>query len=306
MGSPDFAVASLKALHASHHQIAAVVTQPDRPFGRRLHLHAPAIKTAALSLGLPIFQPETTRDPAFLQQIQAFQPQMLVVVAYGEILRPSLLEIPEFGAINLHASLLPKYRGAAPVAWAILNGETETGVTTMQINNKMDAGDIYLQSTIPIESTDTTTILTERLGILGAPLLRETADRIETGTIQPVPQDATRATLAPKLKKEQGHVDWNHPADRISRQTRAFDPWPGTFSTLNNVQIKIWMAISAAESTTAAPGTIVSAGSTLDVACGGGTLLRIVELQPENRPRMKAVDFIHGAHLQNGARFVQI
>lgn len=303
MGSPDFAVPSLEALHSSRHEVIAVVTQPDRPFGRRLHMHSPPIKVTAQALGIPVLQPPTTRNPEFVQQIESLRPELLAVVAYGEILRPALLAIPQLGAVNLHASLLPKYRGAAPVAWAILNGETQTGCTTMQINQVMDAGGTYLQEVCEIDPGDTTATLTSRLGRLGAPLLKETLDRLERKDIQAIPQDSTLVTFAPKLKKENGLIDWTRPADRLSHQTRAFDPWPGSFSHLHGRQIKIWRALTAPQSTSERPGTVILAGHQLHVACGERTVLQILELQQENRPRIKAADFINGVHLKPGERF---
>lgn len=303
MGSPDFAVPSLEELHQSRHQVIAVVTQPDRPFGRRLHMHSPPIKLTAQALGIPVLQPATTRTPEFVQEVEALRPDLLAVVAYGEILRPALLRIPPLGAVNLHASLLPKYRGAAPVAWAILNGETQTGCTTMQINQVMDAGDMYLQKICGIDPDDTTATLTSRLSRLGAPLLKETLDRLEQKEIQAVAQDSTQVTFAPKLKKENGLIDWSRSADRLSHQTRAFDPWPGSFSHLHGRQIKIWRALPSAETTLEPPGTVILAGHQLHVACGERTVLQILELQQENRPRIKAADFVNGVHLKPGQRF---
>lgn len=306
MGSPDFAVPTLEALRASHHEVVAAVTQPDRPFGRRLHMHSPPVKDAAHSLGIPVLQPATTRSPEFVSEIESLRPDVLIVVAYGEILRPALLRIPPRGAVNLHASLLPKYRGAAPVAWAILRGETVTGCSTMQINERMDAGDVYLQEVCAIQSTETTESLTRRLSLLGAPLMKETIDKLEREAIQAQPQDPGAVTYAPKLKKEDGLVDWSRSSGWISRQTRAFAPWPGTFSFLNNLLIKLWVAQASEEKTAEPPGTIFHVDKkAILVACGEGTVLQIEELQPQNRPRLTASDFINGAHLMAGRRFSQ-
>ena len=304
MGSPDFAVPTLEALRGSHHEVVAVVTQPDRPFGRHLQLHSPPVKAAAHSMGIPVLQPATTRNPEFVAEIETLRPDILVVVAYGEILRPALLQVPPRGAVNLHASLLPKYRGAAPVAWAILHGEKQTGCSTMQINEVMDAGDVYLQETCAIDATDTAETMTRRLGLLGAPLMKQTIDRLERGDIQAHPQDPGAVSFAPKLKKEDGLVDWSRPSEWISRQTRAFAPWPGTFSFLGGTLIKLWLAHPSEEKTGESPGTVVRvARQAIHVACGDGTVLQIVELQPQNRPRLTAADFIHGAHLEPGIRF---
>lgn len=304
MGSPDFAVPTLEALRASHHEVVAAVTQPDRPFGRHLHMHSPPVKNAAHSLDIPVLQPATTRSPDFVSEIESLRPDVLVVVAYGEILRPALLRVPARGALNLHASLLPKYRGAAPVAWAILRGETVTGCSTMQINEKMDAGDVYLQESCAIQPAETTEGLTRRLSLIGASLMKETIDRLERGDIQAQPQDPGAVTFAPKLKKEDGLVDWSRPSDWISRQTRAFAPWPGTFSFLNDLLIKLWLAHPLEGKTAEPPGTIFHVDKqAIHVACGEGTVLQIVELQPQNRPRLSASDFINGAHLTAGRRF---
>ncbi|HSP06396.1 MAG TPA: methionyl-tRNA formyltransferase [Acidobacteriota bacterium] len=304
MGSPEFAVPTLEALHASRHELVAIVTQPDRPSGRRLHLRPPAVKAAAQAFGVLVLQPETTRSAELLQAVKACRPDILVVVAYGEILRRELLQIPPLGAVNLHASLLPKYRGAAPVAWAILNGEKETGCTTMQISEKMDAGDIYLQETCAIEPPDTAGTLTQKLSRLGAPLMTQTLDGIEKKELHARPQDSDAATYASKLKKEDGLIDWSRPSVWISRQTRAFNPWPGTYSSLHGSVIKLWIAHASEESTTEPPGTVLHVTRpAIHVACGEGSVLRILELQPEGRPRLAARDFANGIHLQPGSRF---
>lgn len=307
LGSPDFAVPSLEALHASDHRILAVVTQPDRPVGRQLRLHSPPVKLVAERLQLPVFQPETTRTPEFVQEMKTLGPDLIVVVAYGEILRPAVLQLAPRGALNLHASLLPKYRGAAPVAWAILQGEQETGCSTMLITEVMDAGPVLLQESCGIDSSDTTGSLTRKLSRLGASLLRRTIDLVEKDELSARPQEASAVSFAPKLRKMDGLVDWTHSSDRISRQVRAFDPWPGTFSSLSGIVVKLWIAVPAEERTGEAPGTLIRVGRhEIQVACGQGTVLRILELQPENRPRLKAGDFANGVHLQAGIRFVSV
>lgn len=304
MGSPQFAVPSLELLH-SVYEIVAVVTQPDRPVGRKLKVQPPPVKITAHTLGIPVFQPATTKTPEFVEEMKAFQPDALIVVAYGEILRKNLLEAAPLGAINLHASLLPKYRGAAPIAWAIINGETETGCSTMQIVQAMDAGSVYLQESCPIHSSDTTESLSKNLAQLGAPLLKRTLQLIERKEIQPQPQDESLASYAPKLKKEDGKVDWSYPADRISRQIRAFNPWPGTYTTLNGSTVKLWLGHPSPERAEASPGTIIRIlKNAVEVACGGGTILEIVTLQPENRPRITALEFTNGYRITAGAIFV--
>ena len=304
MGSPAFAVPSLEALCRSHHEVVAVVTQPDRPKGRRLVLQAPAVKIAAHRLNLPVLQPATTKNELFMQEVKSFQPDLLVVVAYGEILRPALIDLAPRGAVNLHASLLPRYRGAAPIPWAILHGETVTGATTMLLNEVMDAGDVLLQQECSIQPTDTTETLTKRVAQLGAPLLLETVDLLEKNEITPKPQDLKSVTYAPKLRKQDGQIDWNKTASWIARQIRAFDPWPGSFSFYQDLAIKLWLAHPFEGKTAEKPGTVMNlTKQSLHVACGEGTVLEILEIQPENRPRLTAADFIHGYKIHVGQRF---
>ncbi|MCI0442001.1 methionyl-tRNA formyltransferase [bacterium] len=304
MGSPQFAVPSLDAVHSSAHDVVAVVTQPDRPVGRSLKVHPPPVKVSAQALGIPVLQPPTTKSPEFIDQISAFGPDILVVVAYGEILRKNVLELPPAGAVNLHASLLPKYRGAAPIPWAIINGETETGCTTMQMTLEMDAGPLYLQEKCVIHPSDTTETLSRKLSELGAPLLTLTLDLIEKNAMVPVTQDLSAITFAPKLKKENGRVDWNRPADWISRQIRAFDPWPGTFSRIADTELKLWLAQPVEGSAAEKPGTIINVlKHAIFVACGEGTILQLLEVQPESRPRMTAHEFAIGYRIKTGDSF---
>lgn len=304
MGSPAFAVPSLEALCNSTHQVIAVVTQPDRPKGRRLLPQPPPVKVAAHRLNLPVLQPATTKSELFVEEVSSFRPELLVVVAYGEILRPALLDVAPLGAVNLHASLLPKYRGAAPIAWAILQGETITGATTMLLNEVMDGGDVLLQEDCPISPADTTDSLTKKVALLGAPLLRKTVDLLETNQVKPRPQDLTKVTYAPKLRKEDGRIDWNKPASWIARQVRAFDPWPGSFTSFRDFTIKVWLAHPIDTNAAQPAGTVIHLTKhSIHVACGEGTALEIHEIQPENRPRLTAADFIHGYSIQTGDRF---
>lgn len=304
MGSPQFAVPSLEAIHSSNHEVVAVVTQPDRPVGRSLKVQPPPVKVSAHSLDIPVLQPSTTKSPEFIDQISAFGPDILVVVAYGEILRKNVLELPPAGAVNLHASLLPKYRGAAPIPSAILNGETETGCTTMQMTLEMDAGPLYLQEKCVIHPTDTTQTLSRKLSEIGAPLITLTLDLIEKNAMVPVVQDVTAVTYAPKLKKENGRVDWNRSANWIARQIRAFDPWPGTFSTISNTELKLWLAQSVEGEAQVKPGRVLNVlKHALLVACGEGTILQLLEVQPQSRPRMTAHEFAIGYRIKAGDSF---
>ena len=304
MGSPDFAVPSLESLSHSNHEVLAVVTQPDRPKGRSLLQHAPPVKILAHKLNIPVLQPVTTKSDIFLEEMRSFRPDLLVVVAYGEILRKNLLELPPHGAVNLHASLLPKYRGAAPIAWSILQGESVTGATTMRINEVMDGGAILLQEECAIQPTDTTETLTRKVSHSGAGLLKRTVDLLEKGLIEPTPQDLSRVSYAPKLRKEDGQIDWSKSASWISRQIRAFDPWPGSFSRFREINIKFWLAHPLDKETSSAPGTVVQlTKQSIHIACAKDTVLEVLEIQPENRSRFTAADFIHGYPIQEGDRF---
>jgi len=304
MGSPQFAVPALEAIHASQHEIVAVVTQPDRPSGRKLQTHPPPVKVAAHRFNLPVLQPATTKSADFFEQLRTLQPELLVVVAYGEILRANLLGLPPHGAVNLHASLLPKFRGAAPIAWAILQGERITGATTMLMNEGMDAGPILLQDEIQIADSDTTETLGRKISERGALLLTRTLDSLQKKELVPITQDTSQVSYAPKLKKEDGRVDWNHAALQLSRQVRAFNPWPGTFSTIRGFSVKLWTAEKSNQTTILSPGEIIEiTGRSFIVACGEQSALEIFELQPESRPRMPVADFIRGYQVKTGDRF---
>lgn len=304
MGSPQFAVPGLETLSNSTHEIVAVVTQPDRPKGRNLLPQAPPVKVAAHRLGIPVLQPVTTKSDVFLQEIRSFRADLLVVVAYGEILREALLNLPPYGAVNLHASLLPKYRGAAPVPWAILRGESYTGATTMIMNEVMDGGPILLQEECPILPADTSDTLAKKIANLGAPLLKRTVDLLQRKDITPKPQDLTLVTYAPKLRKADGKINWNNPAAWIARQIRAFDPWPGSFCNFRDLTVKFWLAHPKEGGTVEAPGTVIAVMKhSFEIACGESTILEVLEIQPENRPRFPAADFIHGYSIRPGERF---
>lgn len=304
MGSPQFAVPSLEALQDSKHEIVAVVTQPDRPKGRNLKTQAPPVKIAADRLHIPVLQPATTRLESFQEQVRTFQPDLLIVVAYGEILRPNLLALAPRGAVNLHASLLPRYRGAAPIPWAILQGESVTGATTMMMNEVMDGGPILLQQECSITADDTAETLANKISNSGAQLLTRTVDLLFRNEIAPKAQDVTLVSYAPKLKKENGRIDWNQSAHRISRQIRAFNPWPGSFSVIGGMTVKFWLAHPGDSQISGVPGTVVHVNKhSLHVACGEQTVLELLEVQPQNRIRFPVPDFIHGYSIRVGDRF---
>jgi methionyl-tRNA formyltransferase len=304
MGTAELACASLKALLDSPgFEIAGVVTQPDRPRGRDLKLQPSPVKKIAAAAGLPVWQPERARHPDFLAQLSALRPDLLVVAAYGQILPQSMLDLPRFGAVNVHASLLPKYRGAAPIQWAILNGELETGVTIMNMAAGLDTGDILSRRSVPILPDDNSATLHERLAALGAELLVPTILEYTSGRIVPQPQIESAASYARKIMKEDGRLDWTQPARKLWNQVRAFTPWPGAFTDLSEKSgqrvLKILRA-TIEENRSGPPGEILQADKTgLVVACGQEAL-RIHELQLEGGRRMAATELLTGHPLQPG------
>ncbi len=302
MGTAPLARASLEALLlAPGLKVAAVVTQPDRPKGRDLKLHPSAVKQAALQFELPVLQPEKARDPAFLQQLRDLEPDLIVVAAYGQILPGAILDLPRLGCLNVHTSLLPKYRGAAPIQWAILDGEPETGVTIMQMDAGLDTGPILTQRATPIADSDDAATLHDRLALLGAELLTATIPAWDAGQIQPQPQDHTRATHARKITKEDGRLDWSLPARTLWNKVRGLTPWPGTYTSLAGQTLKIWRATPASQN--GAPGQILAAEKdNLLVACGGGSL-RLDEIQLQGGRRMSSAEFLAGHRLQTGGAF---
>jgi len=305
LGTSEFALPSLKNLLGSSHEVLAVVTQPDRPKGRGQKLFPSAIKSLALVKNLPIFQPEKIRDPVSLEVLQSCRPELIVVVAYGQILSSSVLSIPPRGCVNVHASLLPQYRGAAPITWAILNGETRTGVSTMFLDAGMDTGPILLTAETPIEQEDTAGTLHDRLSRMGADLLRKTLDGLEKGQITPRSQDHSQATYAPKIDKEAGRINWDHPARELFNFLRAFDPWPGAFTFWKGRMLKLFRPRFPEEmekDVREAPGTITRVGAEeLYIATSRGDL-SVRELQLANRPRMGVAEFLRGHPLQAGVR----
>jgi len=298
MGSAAFAVPSLNAA-AANHTVLEVVTQPDKPAGRGMRLKACPVAESARKLNLPLFQPRSVKPPEVIDRIKGLRPDIIVVVAYGKILPRALLEIPPHGCINVHASLLPKYRGAAPINWAIANGELETGVTTQRIVEELDAGDILLSAKTPIDEAETADGLYGRLSLLGSDLLMKTIEGLRRGTITPSPQDPSLVTFAPLIKKDDGRVDWSMPASEIYNRIRGFRPWPGSFSSIDGKRVKIIEAAPADIQAPAAPGTVVEIGKHLAVACGEG-LLYLLEVQPEGKRRMSASDFMRGHRVTKG------
>ncbi len=307
MGTAPLAAGSLRALAAAPgNNVQAVVTQPDKPSGRDLKIQFSAVKEAALELGLPVLQPTRAREETFIQQLRDLAPDLIVVAAYGQILPQSLLDIPRHGCLNVHASLLPKYRGAGPIQWSILDGESETGVTIMKMDAGLDTGPMVAKSVVPIRGNDTAGILHDKLAVVGARLLVETIPAYVRGEIVPEPQPTEGATYARKITKEDGVIDWNAPASQIKNQVRGLDPWPSAYTHLESTGtpalIKIWKAEVAAERS-GEPGMVLEATpENLIVACGTQAL-RILELQREGRRRLPAGEFIAGCPLPPGTRF---
>ncbi len=300
LGTPPFAVPSLRRLSAGGHDIAAVYTQPDRPRGRGGEMAAPAVKRAALELKLPVRQPERIRAPEIVAELEALRPEAIVVVGYGQILPQSVIDIPPHGAVNVHASLLPRYRGAAPIQWAIARGETVTGVTTMRIDAGLDTGDILLARDTPIGPEETAVELGERLAAMGAELLMETLEGLAAGKVEPRKQDHALATYAPMLKKEDGWIDWSRPAREIYNKVRGFVPWPGSYTRFRGLRLHIWRARLAEGESAAAPGVVSLSGRRLLVGCGDRAYLEPLEVQLEGRKKMAIADFVNGQRLEEG------
>jgi len=299
MGTPPFAVPTLARLCVEH-EIAAVYTQPDRPAGRGRSSRESAVKRFALERGLVVEQPEKLRVPRVAERLRALAPDAIVVAAYGKILPKSLLDEPRHGAINVHASLLPRHRGAAPIQRSILAGDRETGITIMQMNERMDEGDILLQESTPIRPDDTSESLAERLAEIGGRLIVEALERLERGALAPEAQNHAEATLAPMVRKEEGEIDWQRSAAAIERAVRAFTPWPSAYTSLGGKLLKIHRAAVVPAAAGAPPGSILrAAGDELDVATGAKRL-RLLELQLEGKRRLPARDFLAGHALRQG------
>jgi len=303
-GTPEFAVPTLRKLVEGGFSVSLVVTQPDKPRGRGLQLSYSPIKQCALELSLPVIQPDKIKNnEEFRGQLEAVKPEAIIVVGYGRIIPKWMIDLPRHGNINLHGSLLPKYRGAAPIQWAIARGETVTGVTTMRIDEGLDTGDILLQREMSIDPEDTAVTLAPHLAEMGAELMLETLPGLEAGTIQPRKQDHIEATLAPILKKEDGQIDFTREAPEILNRLRGFQPWPGAFTSFRGKNLTLHRALLAAYGMgPLVPGEMKAAGEDLFLGCGGGTALQVMELQPEGKRRMSAKDFIHGYRPKAGER----
>jgi methionyl-tRNA formyltransferase len=311
-GTPPFAVPALKhLLSQSDFEIAAAITQPDRARGRGQDVSFSPVKETALAAGIPVHQPEKIRAPEAQELIEALAPDVIVIIAYGQIIPRRLLPIPKLGWINLHASLLPKYRGAAPINWAVVNGESKTGVTSMRIDAGMDTGEILLQREMEIGPRETAPELAARMSELGAPLMTETLRGLAAGTISPRPQTDELASSAPMLKKEDGRIEWSRPAQEIFNRIRGFAPWPGAYTSFRGQTCHIWGEPASADLgeqraqpvKPGAAGTLLVERNTAMVRCGGATYLHLLGVKLEGRKQVSAAEFVNGAHLLSGEHF---
>jgi methionyl-tRNA formyltransferase len=300
-GTPEFAVPTLKAVVGGH-DVALVVTQPDRAAGRGMEMQAPPVKLAALAHGIPVAQPEKIKtNEEFRRQLEVIKPDAIIVVAYGRIIPRWMLDLPPFGNINLHGSLLPKYRGAAPVQWAIANGDTVTGVTTMRIDEGLDTGDMLLAHTIPIAANETAPDVFNALSDIGAQLMVQTLGRLAAGNIDPQQQDHAQATLAPILTREDGAIDFARTAQQIYNRWRGFQPWPGAHTLLRGKKLIVHrMHVEASDATE--PGRLSVHGEEMLAGCGSGTIIALDEIQMEGKRRMNASEFLRGFKVRNGER----
>jgi methionyl-tRNA formyltransferase len=300
-GTPRFAVPTLEKLIEAGFPVKLVVTQPDKPRGRGLELAASPVKQRASEFGVPIVQPEKIKNnEEFRAQLEALHPDATIVVGYGRIIPQWMIDLPPFGNINLHASLLPKYRGAAPIQWAIANGENVTGVTTMRIDAGLDTGDILLQEKVPIAPSDTALTLAPALAAVGAELMITTLRGLQAGTVRPHPQDHSRSSLAPILKKEDGRIDFHLTAQEICNRLRGFQPWPGAFTSFRGKTLQVLNAAVAEKSLPEAE--LLVQDDLMLAGCAGGTALALLEVQPEGKKRMRGRDFIHGYRPQTGEK----
>ena len=295
LGTPAFAVPTLERLVERGHQVLTAVTQPDRPKGRSQALAMPPVKEAALRLGVPVYQPERVKRPESVDYLRSLAPEAMVVVGYGQIIPQSIIDIAPLGILNVHASLLPKYRGAGPIQWAIVDAATTTGVTIMRIDAGLDTGPLLLKAETAVGADETAVDLGRRLSVMGADLLVEALDALAAGRIVPEPQDNAQATYAPMLKKEDGRIDWTRSAVRIHNQVRGMQPWPGAYSIFRSAALHVWRARPVEAAAGPPPGALVRIKPLL-VACGVGAL-ELVEVQLEGRKRMPAADFANGHRL---------
>lgn len=312
MGTPEFAVPVLESLINSRHEVVAVVTQPDRPKGRGKNMQFSPVKECALAHNIPVMQPVNVSVPEVIDELRAYEPELIVVVAFGQFVTKKIREMPKYGCINVHASLLPKYRGAGPIQWAVINGEKESGVTTMYMCREIDKGDMLLKDTVTLDPKETGDSLHDKLSMMGGPLLLKTIDQLEDGSAVRIPQCEEESTYAPKLEKTMGNIDWTMDADRIERLVRGLNSWPGTFTKIHGKTVKIWDCDVVRQETltenqaAAKPGTvIVSEKDQLIVKAGNGALsLRMI--QPEGKKNMTVDAYLRGYPIAQGELFTQV
>lgn len=301
MGTPDFSVPTLESLIGSRHEVVAVVTQPDKPKGRGGEIQMPPVKETALKHGIPVYQPVRARDVSFVEEMRALQPDVMVVIAFGQILSKELLDVPKYGCVNIHASLLPAYRGAAPIQWAVINGDAETGITTMMMDVGMDTGDMLEKTVVKLDPKETGGSLFDRLSLLGGDLILSTLQKIEDGTIVRTPQEHEKATYVKKIPKTLGDIDWTMSAAAIERLVRGLNPWPSAYTAWNGKMLKIWEAEvlpDPAEKDKA--GTVIEAsGDSFKVQTGDG-VLKITSLQLAGKKRMDTASFLRGYQVECG------
>lgn len=303
MGTPDFSVPTLESLIASRHEIIAVVTQPDKPKGRGKEVQMTPVKETALQHGIPVYQPVRAREASFVEEMRSLAPDVMVVIAFGQILSKELLEVPGLGCVNIHASLLPKYRGAAPIQWAVINGDQKTGITTMMMDVGMDTGDMLEKLVIPLDEKETGGSLFDRMSLLGGDLILSTLDKLEDGTLVRIPQNHEEATHVKKIEKSMGDIDWTMEAAAIERLIRGLNPWPSAYTRWNGRMLKIWEADVEADGQAGEAGEVLAAaGSDLRVQTGSG-ILNIRSLQPEGKKRMDTAAFLRGYPVKAGERF---
>ena len=301
MGTPDFAVAPLAALAENGYEVEAVITQPDKPKGRGKTMMPTPVKEEALKHGIPVLQPVKVRDPEFVEELKNLAPDIIIVAAFGQIIPKSILDMPRFGCINIHASLLPKYRGAAPIQQAVIDGEKESGVTTMQMDAGLDTGDMLLKTVVPLDEKETGGSLFDKLSKAGADLLLETLDALENGTVTPQKQGESPTAYAKMLTKDMGAIDWNRPAKELERLIRGLNPWPSAYTKLNGKTLKIWAAdVCGQTGEKAQPGTVLKAEKDEFLIQTGEKILSVKELQLEGKKRMDTAAFLRGCHLEKG------
>ena len=301
MGTPDFSVGTLEEIIKAGHEVVLVVSQPDKAVGRSKALKYTPVKECAIAHGIEVYQPERVRDSACIEYLKSFHADIMIVVAFGQIIPKAVLDMPKYGCVNVHASLLPKYRGAAPIQWAVIDGEKESGVTTMQMDAGLDTGDMLLKTVVPLDEKETGGSLFDKLSKAGADLLLETLDALENGTVTPQKQGESPTAYAKMLTKDMGAIDWNRPAKELERLIRGLNPWPSAYTKLNGKTLKIWAAdVCGQTGEKAQPGTVLKAEKDEFLIQTGEKILSVKELQLEGKKRMDTAAFLRGCHLEKG------